>query len=291
MSPLIPGVAGALVVAGILGLIAGLRPVPLEVPGPRRRSHRRWVRRWRATSATMRVLLVISVVAGVVIAVTTGWLIAVVVLPGAVVGLPLLLSTPPAATRIDKLDALEEWTRALAGVLTVGAGLDQALMATMRSTPEAIRPAVSQLTRRLAARVPTETALKAFADDLDDPTGDLVAANLILGARRRGSGLAAVLESLAESVAADVRSRRAIEADRAKPRTTARLVTIITVGALSVLALTGGYIAPYATPVGQVLLAVLLAAYVGCLVWMRAMSAGEPLPRFIGVSAAAGAQR
>ena len=68
-----------------------------------------------------------------------------------------------------------------------------------------------------------------FADDLDDATGDLVAANLILGARRRGAGLASVLESLAESVADDVRARRAIEADRAKPRTTARWVTIITV--------------------------------------------------------------
>ena len=53
-----------------------------------------------------------------------------------------------------------------------------------------------------------------FADDLDDATGDLVAANLILGARRRGGGVASVLESLAESVAADVQARRAIEADR-----------------------------------------------------------------------------
>ena len=68
-----------------------------------------------------------------------------------------------------------------------------------------------------------------FADDLDDATGDLVAANLILGARRRGAGLASVLEGLAESVAADVRARREIEADRAKPRATARWVTLITV--------------------------------------------------------------
>ena len=51
--------------------------------------------------------------------------------------------------------------------------------------------------------------------------GDLVAANLILGARRRGAGLASVLEGLAESVAADVRARRQVEADRAKPRATA----------------------------------------------------------------------
>ena len=75
--------------------------------------------------------------------------------------------------------------------------------------------------------------MRAFADELDDPTGDLVAANLILGARRRGAGVASVLEALAESVAADVRARREIEADRAKPRSTARWVTIITVGPLA----------------------------------------------------------
>ena len=124
----------------------------------------------------------------------------------------------------------------------------------------------------------TEDALRAFADDLDDATGDLVAANLILGARRRGAGLASVLEGLAESVAADVRARREIEADRAKPRATARWVTIITIGVLAVLALTGDYVAPYGTPFGQVILVVLLSLYVATLVWMRRMAIGPSPP-------------
>ena len=109
---------------------------------------------------------------------------------------------------------------------------------------------------RLRARWATEDALRAFADDLDDATGDVIAANLILGARRRGAGLASVLDGLAESVAADVRARREIEADRAKPRATARWVTIITVGVLAFLAVTGNYVAPYGSPLGQVLLVV-----------------------------------
>jgi Flp pilus assembly protein TadB len=170
-------------------------------------------------------------------------------------------------------------------VLTAGVGLEQALISTLRSTPPLIRPEVGRLVARLRARWPTEAALRALADELDDSTADLIAANLILGARRRGSGLAAVLESLAESVAADVRSRRQIEADRAKPRTTARWVTIITVGVLVVLALTGDYVAPYRSGMGQLVLALMLAAYAGVLVWMRRMAAGRPLPRFIGQSA------
>ena len=101
---------------------------------------------------------------------------------------------------------------------------------------------------RLRARWATEDALRAFADDLDDATGDVIAANLILGARRRGAGLASVLDGLAESVAADVRARREIEADRAKPRATARWVTIITVSVLAFLALTGDVRRPVRVP-------------------------------------------
>ncbi len=127
---------------------------------------------------------------------------------------------------------MAEWTRNLAGVLTVGVGLEQALVATLRSAPQPIRPEVSRLVARLRARWTTEDALQEFADELDDATGDLVAAYLILGARRRGTGLASVLQGLAESVADDVAARRQIEADRAKPRATARNVTLITLAVL-----------------------------------------------------------
>jgi hypothetical protein len=111
-----------------------------------------------------------------------------------------------------------------------------------------------------------------------------VAASLILSAQRRGAGLVAVLEGLAASVAEDVRTRRAIDADRAKPRSTARAVTFITVGVLVLLALNWTYVEPYTSPLGQVLLAVLLCGYVGALLWMRQMTAGQPAPRFLAAS-------
>ena len=278
MIALIPALAGALVVAGSLGLVAGLRRVevaePATAPSPR-------VARLRATTRRTRLLLVGGLVAGAVSFLLTGWVLALVAVPAATVGLPLLLATPPAAARIRRLEAMEEWTRALAGVLTVGVGLEQALGATLRSTPDAIAPEVNRLVARLRARWVTEDAIRAFANELDDATGDLVAANLILGSRRRGAGLASVLEGLAESVAADVRARRQVEADRAKPRATARWVTLISTAVLVVLALSGTYVEPYGSPLGQVVLAVLLTAYVATLVWMRQMAIGRPLPRFL----------
>ena len=83
------------------------------------------------------------------------------------------------------------------------------------------------------------------------------------------------------TVRAVVRARRQIAADQAKPRTTARTVTVITLGVLGMLALTGDYIEPYGTPLGQVVLAVLLTAYVATLLWMRRMAVAKPLPRFL----------
>ena len=148
---------------------------------------------------------------------------------------------------------------------------------------------VSTLVARLRARWDTKAALRAFADDLDDPAGDLIAANLYLGASKRGEGLASVLEGLAQSVADTVRARRAVEADRARPRATAKWVTLITVGVLSLLALNGDYIRPYGSPLGQLLLILLLSAYVGLLIWMRNMAKGEALPRFLGDAAREGA--
>ena len=142
----------------------------------------------------------------------------------------------------------------------------------------------------MRARWATEDALRAFADELDDATGDLITGNLILAARRRGRGVANVLDALAESVASDVRARREIESDRAKPRSTARWVTIITIGVLAFLAITGEYVAPYGSPFGQVLLTLLLALYVATLIWMKRMAVGERLPRFIGAAAAEAAR-
>jgi len=276
MTVVLPSLAGGLIALGVLAVIIGVRPT--AVPARERRAARDCS--FVLTSRT-RMLLLVGACLGLLGWLLTGWVLALVIAPVAVLGLPALLSAPPAATQINRLEAMEEWTRSLSGVLTVGIGLEQALVATLRSTPAPIDPEVSRLIARLRARWDTEAALRVFADELDDATGDLIAANLILGARRRGAGLASVLEGLAESVAADVRARRQVEADRAKPRSTARWVTLISASVLVVLALSGHYVEPYGSPIGQVILVVLLAAYVATLIWMRRMATGKPLPRFL----------
>jgi Flp pilus assembly protein TadB len=270
---------GVLITGGLFLAVYGLRPRPAPPPRPSRAwAPPAWLvrlPRWQRLAALA------GFVAGIALAALTGWVILVVLLPLAVIGLPVLLSTSDAAPRIARMEAVAEWTRNLSGVLTAGQGLEQALQASLRSTPDAIRPEVAQLVGRLRARWSTETALRAFADDLDDATGDLVVAALILGSRKRGEGLARVLTGLSESVADDVKARRQLEADRAQPRSNARTTTLISLGALVVLGLSGQFLAPFGSPLGQVLLAVYLAAYIGCTAWLRRLAAEPAAVRFI----------
>jgi len=288
MTPLVPAVAGALIVAGLIGMVIALLPAPPRPPRPARTvtPFGQVGQRFSQLNPRTRTLIVGGAAAGLLAALVTGWVIAIVLVPAAIIGIPLLLTPPPAAASIEKLEALEEWTRSLSGKLTAGQSLRSALIKSLQSVPAPIEREVRLMVSRLWNNTAsTEDVLRAFAEDLDDSTGDVVASQLILAATGRGqAGLAKALEALAETVAADVRARRQIEADQAKPRTTARTVTIITLGVLGLLAFTGDYIKPYGTPLGQVILAVLLSAYVATLLMLRRMALARPLPRFLNLA-------
>jgi len=287
MTALLAALAGAALVAGLVLVVAGVTVVDDDAR-PQRNDRRRFqrqasVRRTSGSGALSRPRIALAVGAGAVAWLLTGWPVAGLIVALTVWGLPIVLSTSRvAAAGIDRVEALEEWTRRLSDVLVVGVGLEQAITATVRTCPAPIESEVSALAARIAARWPTEDALRAFADDLDDATGDLVCAALILGAAKRGDGLARVLQDLAESVAADVRGRRQIEADRAKPRASARMVTLLSIGALVFFGLGGRFFAPYSTPLGQLILLVLLSCYGLLLWWLRRMAEIQPATRILG---------
>lgn len=278
MNPLIPALVGVLFVGGLMGLVAGIRRVPVPTAAP---ATPRVLARLAAVPRRVLISGLLAAAAGVLVALLSGWVIAIVVFPLAAIGLPVFLGASDESRTIERLEGLAEWTRNLAGVITVGVGLEGALVATLRTAPDVIRPEVATLVSRIRSRWNTAEALRAFADEFNDSTGDLVAATLILAAQKRADGLSQILSGLAESVAAEVAARRHLEADRSKPRQTARIVTLITLVCLVGMAATGQYLEPYRSPVGQVVLSVLLALYVVGLVVMRRMARVKPLPRLL----------
>jgi Flp pilus assembly protein TadB len=278
MTTLLAAIAGILTTTGILLAVVGARRTtrPARVRTVRVRGARSRV----TTSRRTRVWIAGGV--GLAVWAVSGWPVAGAIVTITVLGLPVLLGTGSVATRaIARIEAVEEWTRRVADVLVAGVGLEQALVASLATCPEPIRPEVAALCARLSARWTPEQALRAFADEVDDAAADLVAAALVLAARRRGPGLARVLTSVADSVAEEVVVRRKVEAERAKPRATARAVTLITLAVVAVGALNGTYLAPYATGFGQLVLAVIAAGFIACLAWMRALTLSAPEPRFL----------
>jgi Flp pilus assembly protein TadB len=167
-------------------------------------------------------------------------------------------------------------------------GLEQALADSLRVAPAAIRAQVQVLAGRLNNHAGTEQALRAFADELDDPIGDLIACALILAARRRGPGTREALGLLATAVEHEVIVRRDVEAERASLRTTL-LVIVTSVGVLSLLFATSQTLAdPYGTPLGQAVLAVVAAIYAMGLWWMRRLSVLSTGARFLHAHSATG---
>ena len=277
---LLAGVCGALVVGGPLLAAHALTAEDRPARPPRRRRAAAWAD--GRTTRRQRALWAAGATAAAVVWLASGWPVGGVLAGLAVVGVPWLLTQFSAGNAaVERLEALQEWVRRTSDVLAAGGGLEQTLIRSARTAPEPIQVEVATLAARLQARWSTSRALLAFADDLDDAAGDLVVAALLLGAELRGPGLARVLTELAHSLTEEVTMRRKVEADRAKPRANARWLLLITVAAAGLAALNGDHLAPYGTALGQLVLAVIAALMVGCLLWMRRLTAAAPTVRFL----------
>ena len=204
----------------------------------------------------------------------TGWPLMLVLVPLALVGLPMLLSEPPQPD-IDLLQALDRWVRAMTATMATGTSITDALRLSARQTPHLADP-LALLVRRLDDRWTAPQALLALADELDSPDADAVLASLVLATQRGGVGATTTLAALADSIQDRLKALREIEAERAKPRQVVRQVTIITLVVLAGAVLLGrDFFAPYSTPLGQVILALLIGLYVASLVFLRRLT----LPR------------
>lgn len=267
--------AAAMILTGIFIGVLGFLPAPESNSKPLLAKRRRKLNR------TTLVKVGIAAGLGFIAALLTGWVILILVLPALVLVVPYLFDQSD-KDEVRRLDGLDEWSRALAGVLGAGISLEQAIVATQSSAPDELKTEITTLIARIRSRMSLEEALRRFAADVNDSTCDKIVCTLLLVKKRGDGGLVRILEDLAESVGEDVSARRMVQAERAKQSAVMRYVTLITVVVFGGFLMFGGtYIAPYGTPLGQMILAVLLAIYVGLLVWLRQMNHSKPLPRLL----------
>ena len=265
---------GAVVGAGILLLVVAVRGTTPRPPRP-------------ASSSGLFERVgrqgLLGLAAGLVALLATRW-------PALAVGIGVLVAFWPAMfgglreerSAIARLEGLAAWTESLRDTIAGAVGLEQAIPATAYAASPSIRPQLRLLVDRLRVRVPMATALQRFADDLDDPSADLVVAALILNARLRGPGLRQVLTTLADSARAELDMRQRVMASRASTRRSVQIivgVTILFVIGLPLLNRT--YVEPYSTPAGQLVLAVVLGIFALGFMWMRRLSRLEMPQRFL----------
>ncbi|MEU4779664.1 type II secretion system F family protein [Micromonospora sp. NPDC023633] len=278
--------SGAACVAGLLLAVVALVGTRRPPGGPG--AGRGLDRLWKGSGATAReqrahqALLVGALVAGALAFLVTGLPVVGLLVAVAVPGTPWLFSVGRAEQRaIARIEAVGEWTRRLRDVSATGQGLQQTIIGTVATAPEEIQEEVRLLAARLQAGWLARSALLAFADEIGDPVCDQVVAALILHVTDRGERLGDVLGSIAGAAAAEVATRREIEAKRTQPRFAVRFLTGMTLATVAYGLLNTEYISPYGTPFGQLVMAALGAAFVGLLAWVRSMSQPRRPARFL----------
>ena len=276
----LPVLLGAGIGVGIVLVVAGLIPrqVQSAPTGPAWSKCIDVVR-----SPTTAVRIGVGALTIILIWALTGWPVAAVAAGGLIVAWPRLVGGVQAEQRqIARLDALVAWTESLRDTIAGHHSLENALPSSAVHASPLIRPALLRLVGQIRARVPVDRALLMLADELDDPSADLVIAELVLSAKRRGDGLRERLSSLATTAREELEMRRRIVADRAEIRRGTQIIVVVTIVFAVLLVVFGGdYIKPYSTVAGQVMLALVVGIFAAAFAWLRRLADQHPVARFL----------
>lgn len=257
--------------AGILLVLAGLRRRNRPVAAPADRPSA-GARIWQDRLVDRRWLLRLAAAAGtgVVAGAATGWVVGGALTAGATWFLPRLVGPDRAhVRRVARIEAVASWTEMLRDTLSAAAGLEQAILATAPLAPAAIRGEITTLATRLENGQRLAPALRLLADDLADPTADLVIASLVLAAEHQARQLGELLGSLAATAREQAAMRLRVETGRARTRTSVRVIVATTLAfAVGVVVLNRAYLSVYDSPLGQAVLLVIGGLFGGGFAWL-----------------------
>jgi tight adherence protein B len=281
MNPILAALLGAVFGLAVVGLVLAatgrLRPVDAAAPvvpgagAPAKARRRLPLARIAASGAAVALVWT-----------ATEWPVAAIG-AGALIWFGPTLFGGEAAYRAElvKIDAIASWVEGLRDNLAAAAGLEQTIVSSARFAPPALEDDITALVADLHAGVGLETALRAFASRVDDETADLTVMALIEAAQRAGN-LAEVLDDLATAAREEAAMRMRIHTSRARIRTSSRVVTGITVVmAAGLFAFSGDFLAPYDTPMGQVVMAIAFGCTGLGLAWIHQLAAEQRPPSFL----------
>jgi tight adherence protein B len=258
---------------GVVLVVWGLRRTEAP-PGRSRRA--------RLPFRDLHTRLLRAAVAAIVVGLLTRWPVAVI--GGATLGFfstDLFAGKGQRSAQTDRTTAIASWTEMLRDTLAAAAGLEQAIVTTAPLAPTPIRPEIRALVTRLE-RERLAPALSQLADDLADPTADLVVSALTLAASGEAQDLSELLGSLAGAARDNATMRLKVDASRARTRTSVRIITAVTVAmALLLVVLNRSYLTPFDSAAGQGVMLAVVACFGGALWWLASMARYEAPERFL----------
>jgi tight adherence protein B len=268
------------------GVGTGLYLIVLSRRAPRtgpRSGHRR---RWWQLGDQQAVRTTAALGAGTVGGVATGWIVGAGLITAAAWFLPNLLGRHTGhTTQIAKVEAIATWTEMLRDTLAAAAGLEQAILASAHVAPAAILHEVAALASRLKNGDRLEPSLRRFADELADPTADLIVAALVLAATQQARNLGELLGSLATTARERAAMRMRVEASRTRTRTSVRIIVGTTVTFTGLLIMVNReYLAAFDTPTGQLVLLTIGALFAAGFTWLSRIAAETPPARLLAQS-------
>lgn len=272
------GLLGAGAAVGVLLIVAGLRGRPVRPAAAR-------LSTWLSAHHDRKQVgwLVAAVLAGLAVGAVTGWVVGAVLTVLAVMGLPRIVGSNVDHRRhLERIEAVAGWTEMLRDTLVAAAGLEQAILATAPACPAAIREEITELAVRLERGERLAPSLRHLADQLRDPTADLVISALVLAAEYQARQLADLLGELASEAREQASMRMRVEAGRARTRTSVRVIVITTLSfAIGLVLLNRGYLAPYDSVFGQIMLLLVGALFAAAFAWLARIARQRESARFL----------
>ena len=280
--PMLAILLGAVTGGGLFLLVIALRGLPVR---PQRQGPGRLERQVREL---VSVRGGIALVVGILVLVATRWVVAGVGIALLVYSWRSLGGAASERKTMARLESLATWTESLRDTIAGAVGLEQAIPSSIRVADVSLREPLTKLVDRLHTRVPMHVALRRFADDLDDPSADMIIAALIINSRLRGPGLRALLGALAVSVREELDMRRKVNAGRRSTRRSVQIVVAVSVGmAVGLAVLDHAFLSPYDGVYGQFVLVIIGAIYAAGILWLRRLATFESPQRLLGRGSAA----
>lgn len=262
---------GALLAAGVMLIVAGMRATAVPHEAPR-------TVEWRPTALVVGGALF----AALVVWALTGWPAAGVLAAAAAVIAPKLRGTKRRRDEVtSRSEALAAWAEMLRDTVSAHAGLREAISISARVAPRPIREEVQRLALR-SERGQLTVALRQFAVEVKDPVADLIVAALVVAADRQANRLSELLGQIASSAREQAAMRVRVETGRARTYASSRALVVITFGfAVTLMVFSPSYMEPYDAATGQLVLAIVGMLFAGALWGLVDLGRPAEAPRIL----------